>query len=447
MTRLVFCLPLLLLSSGCSRTTPAASPAKGEGTNAEALKVRLVKPKAREIEHPGRIKAFLETPVHVRVPGYVKEIKVDIGDVVRGPCPCEKSPGPDEPETDENAGQVLARLAVPELEEEVELKRRLIVSARAEIKQAEEAYNAAAARVTEVMAGEKRVEADLNRWQAQLTRLNNDKTKDTLAKQELEEVGFQVEAAKAAKAEQKAKVAAADAALKKYQADIGAAEAKCGAAESECRKAVDMLRYAVIRAPFDGVVTRRLADPGHYRHPGAAGPRGEALLIITSTNPVRVIVEVPEADAVRIPAKAEVRVRVPALKDVRPIKGVVTRTSWALDARSRTMEVAIDLPNDDGRLRPEMYAVAAITLDNPRDLRLPVSAVYGAGNEAFAFRIVDGKAVRTPIRVGPTSEGLIAVLQKQPKPDAWDDVTEEDEFVADNAATLADGAKVVVEGK
>ena len=269
MHRLLICLPFLLVASGCNRPAPAAPSAKGKGEKPEVLKVRLINPKARAVEYPGRVKAYQETPLHVRVPGYVQSLAVDIGDIVKGPKPGVKAPGPDEPETDDNAGQALARLAVPELEEEVELKRRLLAQADAEINQAEEAHNASVAHVAEVAAGENRVAADLKRWQAQLTSLES--ATGTLGKQELDEVRFQVEVAKAAKVEQTAKVSAAEAAKKKYAADVGAARAKRAAADAERRKAVDMLRYSVIRAPFDGVVTRRLADPGHYRQPGAAG--------------------------------------------------------------------------------------------------------------------------------------------------------------------------------
>ncbi len=444
MLRLSYTLPLLLITSGCGPSGPAAGKPKADGEKSDTVKVRLINPKAREVEYPGRIKAFVEAPIHVRVPGYVRSIDVDIDDIVKGPRLGAKVPGPDDPETDENSGQVLARLAVPELEEEVELKRRLVAQADAEIKQAEEAYNASIARVTEVEAGEKRVEADLKRWQAQLASL--EAATGTLGKQELEEVRYQVEAARAAKAEQTAKVGAAEAAKKKYAADVGAAVAKRAASDAERRKAVDMLRYSVIRAPFDGVVTRRLADPGHYRQPGAAGPRGEALFIITCTDPVRVIVEVPEADAVKIPKKAEVRLRVPALKNAK-YKGAVTRTSWGLDPRSRTLEVAIDLPNPDKLLRTEMYVIASIAVTQPRVLTLPASAVAGQGDDAYAFRIVDGSAVKTPVRLGKTTDGLVAVLKKQTGADTWEDVTEEDEFVVDNVASLSNGTKVVVEGK
>ena len=125
----------------------------------------------------------------------------------------------------------------------------------------------------------------------------------------------------------------------------------------------------------------------------------------------------------------------------------MTRTSWGLDPRARTLEVAIDLPNPDRKLRTEMYVVAAIAVTNPRVLMLPAPAIAGQGDDAYAVQVVDGKAARTPIRVGNTIDGMVEVLKKQSAPGVWEDVTEADQFVAVNVAELAEGTKVVVEGK
>jgi len=437
-------LVLVLALSGCNRSP---SP-KSDADNAEPPRVRLVHPKhqtlVREIDYPARVRAFAEATLHARVPGNILSIPVDIGTWVKGPKPGTPAPGPDEPVTDENSGQVLAQLAVPELEEEVELKKRLVAQADSEITQAREAVKVAEARVTEVKAGEARVDADLKRWQAQLKSLETGT--GTLAKQELEEVRFQVQSAEAAKVEQAAKVVSAEAAKKKAEADVGAAQAKRAAAEADRRKAIDMLRYATIRAPFDGVVTRRIADPGHYRQPGASGPRGEPIVVVTCTDPVRIVVDVKETDAVWIADRAPVKVRVPALGNAE-FDAIVTRSSWGLDARARTLEVFIDMPNSDGRLRTEMYATALISVTHPNTQALPASAVAGQGDSAYAMRVVDGKAVRTPVKVGVSGGGLVEVLKKQTKPGVWDDVTEDDEFIADKIATLTDGTKVVVAEK
>src|SRR5262249_55971887 len=119
-----------------------------------------------------------------------------------------------------------------------------------------------------------------------------------------------------------------------------------------------------------------------------------------------------------------------------------------LDGRTRTLRAEIDLPNKDGRLRPGMYAYAAVTLTHPGLLTLPVSAVAAQGDTSFCMRVVGGKAVRTPGQVGLSGGGLGEGLRRQARRGeqaAWEDFAPDDEVVADTPAALADGQEVAVE--
>ncbi len=107
------------------------------------------------------------------------------------------------------------------------------------------------------------------------------------------------------------------------------------------------------------------------------------------------------------------------------------------DRPAPSLGVGVDLPNPDGRLRTEMYVVAAISLTQPKVLTLPASVVAGEGKDAYVVQVVDGKTVHVPVRIGAVADGLIEVLN----------VTEKDIFIAENAAALAEGATVVIEGK
>src|SRR5207302_7872716 len=82
-------------------------------------------------------------------------------------------------------------------------------------------------------------------------------------------------------------------------------------------------------------------------------------------------------------------------------KGQVTRTSLALDVSSRSLETIIDLDNAEGRLRPGLYATAKIVLQERKNaLTLPATAVVRQGKEAACYRLVGGKAAKTPIQLG-----------------------------------------------
>ena len=113
------------------------------------------------------------------------------------------------------------------------------------------------------------------------------------------------------------------------------------------------------------------------------------------------------------------------------IQGQVTRTGFALDEGSRSLETIIDLDNADGRLRPGLFATAKITLQEQKDaLTLPAAAVVRQGKEAFCYRLIGGKATKTPIQLG------IKVA------DEWEiaaGLSERDLVILNKAAALKDG--------
>ena len=113
----------------------------------------------------------------------------------------------------------------------------------------------------------------------------------------------------------------------------------------------------------------------------------------------------------------------------------MTRTSWVLGA-NRTLRTEVDLPNPDGLLRPGMYAMAHILLQEHRDaLVVPQSAIAGVGKQALCWTIHDGRAVRTPVQVGLQVGNDVEVVSGL-KPD--------DLVVQTQAASLTDGVPVEV---
>ncbi len=442
---------LAAMAFGPGKPSPAGPPAGGQptggspgGAPAGPPAVTVVKPERktllRAVRQPGTVEAFERTPLYARVAGYVEKVHVDIGDRVR-------------------AGDVLAKLSVLELEEEVRQKAALVEQAKAEITQSEEALAAAEAgigsakaQIQAAEAGRGRTKADYARWQGEYNRVSDLAQRKLLDKQVVEETLNQFRSAEAARDETEAKVAAAEAAHKesvarrdKARADVTAAKARLGVAEADHRRMAAWLGYAAVRAPFDGVVTVRNVHTGHFLQPAASGSggRAEPLFVVERIDTVRVFVEVSEADAAAVRDGTPAAVRVPALGG-REVPGKVTRSSWSLEAKERTLRTEIDVPNQDGRLRPGMYAHASITVEHPNVLTLPASAVLRQGEESFCFRLEGGKAVRTPVKVGLTSAGSVEVVQKRTKagPDApWEEFTGGEELIV-NPAGLTDGQVV-----
>jgi RND family efflux transporter MFP subunit len=201
-------------------------------------------------------------------------------------------------------------------------------------------------------------------------------------------------------------------------------------AEADRDQSKAMFGYARVTAPFDGTVSVRNVNKGHFLLAAAGGNKGEPLFTVVSADTVRVFVDVPEADAGLVRDGTEAKVRVPSLG--REVDGTVTRASGVIDPKTRTLRAEIDLPNKDGMLRPGVYVFATLVVKREGVLTLPASAVVTGDSGAYCFRVEGGKAVRTPVQTGLSGGGLVEVLKG---------VTGGEE-VAANAGVLKDGQEV-----
>jgi RND family efflux transporter MFP subunit len=131
---------------------------------------------------------------------------------------------------------------------------------------------------------------------------------------------------------------------------VNARRQAVGAAEAAGLGLRVMQHYLKNTAPFDGVVTDRLVHPGALVGPGA----DPVLLVIQQVARLRLIVAVPEQDIGGIVAGAKVEFKVPAFPE-RTYTGTVARVAHALDLKTRTMPVELDVVNGDGSLSPGMY--------------------------------------------------------------------------------------------
>lgn len=438
------------MTIGCGRPAADANPPATNPTAPAIATVTVVKPERktlrRFIEQPGRIEPYEQTPLFVKIAGYVEKVNVDIGDHVQ-------------------KGQVLAELSVPEMHEELKQKDALIAQAEAEVKQSEAAVEAAKANlktaeamVEEAKAGRKRALANHNRWQSEYKRVQDLVARKVLDQQVHDETLNQFEAAQAAREEVEAKVLSAEAARDeskakrdKAEADVGAAKARRQVAQADRDRMAALVDYAKVRAPYNGIVVRRHIDTGHFLQPATSG-KGEPLFVVINLEPLRIYVDVPEADAVGVADGAAARVRVQALGG-QEFDGVVKRSSWSLDPHTRTLRTEIQLTPHEGKLRPGMYAYARITIETPNVLTLPASALVTQNEQTFCFLVENGKAARTPVKIGMKDGQSVEVLKKQVKPSeagkeaAWVDFTRAEEVVERDAKALTDGQAVSVMNK
>jgi cobalt-zinc-cadmium efflux system membrane fusion protein len=137
----------------------------------------------------------------------------------------------------------------------------------------------------------------------------------------------------------------------------------------------------VVRSPISGVVVDRNASQGLEARPDADAP----LFVVSDLSKLWLLIDLPEQDLGKLHAGDRLEVMVEAWPDQR-FPAIVARVSPVLDPATRRVQVRCELSNADGRLRPEMFARAAVLSDSgTRVLRLPTSALISDGLYTAVF--------------------------------------------------------------
>jgi RND family efflux transporter MFP subunit len=302
---------------------------------------------SRTLDLPGEFLPYLSVSLYARVPGYVERVLVDRGSAVQ-------------------PGQLVAELSAPEMQSQI---------AEAQAK----AQSADASRLE--------AEAQLAAAQSVYERLKKaSETPGAISGNELALAEKQVDAARAL---------------------VGARQQAVQAAQAAAQALGDLRNYLKVTAPFEGVVTERLAHPG-----ALAGPSGPALLVIQQVSRLRLVVAVPEEDVGGIVNGASVPFHVPAFPE-KTFSGTVARLAHELDPKTRTMAVEMDVVNRDGSLAPGMYPTVKwpVRPSQPA-LYVPKTAVVATTERTFVIRSRDGRAEWVDVKKGGADGDLVEVSGK-----------------------------------
>ena len=167
----------------------------------------------------------------------------------------------------------------------------------------------------------------------------------------------------------------------------------------------DLAAYLRVTAPFDAVVTARYVHPGALVGPGADVP----LLQLDQIARLRLTVAVPEADVAGFVKGLRVQFRVPAYPG-RIFSGVIARPAHALDAKTRTMPVELDVTNSGGILAPGMYPSVLWPVERAgASLLVPPTSVVTTTERVFVIRDRNGRAQWVDVRKGPGAGNLVEV--------------------------------------
>jgi RND family efflux transporter MFP subunit len=279
---------------------------------------------AQSLILPGDIEPFNKAAIYARVSGYLKSWEQDIGAHV-------------------TAGQLLATIEAPDLDQQLAQARATLASAKA---------NYDIAQIT------------ANRSN---TLVRTQVTSQQIADQN-----------------------AADAAAKKAIVD---------AQEANVRQLEAMESFKQIVAPFDGVVTARNTDIGALINAGSAA--GQQLFEVSDLHEVRIYVEVPQAFSADLRPGLKANFELPQNPGQKFDASLVT-TSNAMNAISRSMRVELQADNSDGKLFGGAYCKVYFQLSgDPNMVRVPATALMPVNRGTQVAVLGDGnKVVLKSIQVG-----------------------------------------------
>lgn len=340
----------------------------------------------RTTTQPATVHAYHEARVFAKAAGYLTELNVDIGTLV-------------------TKGYVLGVIDIPEMDKQREARLAMIQRMEAEERRAASRLAVAKASEASYDAKRKKAEAEVDKAEAgftatevELRRVTDLVDKQAVAERLKDEAQEKHNVADAERAAAEAAVTSAEAELTlaeaqsdAAQADVEVAKAMTDVARRELDELDELIKYATLTAPFDGVVTQRTVDPGDLVRnvQNGSGKDEPPLFVITKLDNVRIRVAVPERDAPLATVGDAAKITLQAFPG-EIFEGEISRMAGVLDEQTRTMLVEIDLPNEDGRLRPGMFGQATITLAPPADtVTLPANAVrFDAEGNSYVY-VVD----------------------------------------------------------
>ena len=379
-------LGLVLVTSLAARShAGAVKPAPETVTVAVQLETAHLSDLRESLDVGGQVRARSVATIVSRVVGDIREVRVEPGTRVR-------------------AGQTL-----------IVLDGRELVAEHA---RASASLAAARRSIDAVTADRAAAEASLELATATHRRIADLRAKNSATPHELDE---------------------AIAALRAGQARVQAAEARCGEAEAQAAAATAAAdasavtaSYAVLAAPFDGVVTRKLVEAGNTATPGTP------LLTVEDTRAFRLEVQVDESRASLVSLGQSVPVFLdtadgPAASTATPMSGRVSEIERAVDAGTHAVLVKVDL-QPATNLRSGMYGRARFPGAVRRTLVVPASSVVHQGQLTFVFVADrDERAHLRMVRPGASVDSMVEIVAG---------LSDGERVVVAPGPALADGSRI-----
>ena len=329
----------------------------------------------------GSIVAEATVDVFSKVSGILEKIKVNQGDKVE-------------------AGQIIAMVETEEKEAELQEDRAALDVLRARWAQME-----TGARPEEIAQAEQLVRQTKASWETSLDnyrRLEKLKERNFISQQRLDEAMLKVTVSEAEYRSATEKLTLVKKGAR--QEDRDALLAQIRQAEATVRLAEMHLKNTTIRAPIDGIVSKRFVDQG------SLVSKTTPIVRIVAMHRVKAVVQVVESELAQLRCGATADISVDAYKD-EVFRGTVACISPTVDPESRTADVEIQVDNRDYRLRPGMFARVNLVVQRRNGvLVLSKDSLLRESGPSRVFVHDRGKASLRKVSLGLEGEQYIEVV-------------------------------------
>lgn len=210
----------------------------------------------------------------------------------------------------------------------------------------------------------------------------------------------------------------------------GAQQAWAGltAADAQANLAQKAVSDTLIRAPFDGAVSERRISAGEYCQVG------KVVVVVVQQDPLRLRLDIPEADAGQVAEGRDVSLSVAAYPG-RVFHGKVARIGAAIKTQTRSLPLEAEVPNPDGALKPGSFARAQIALGGSerRAIVVPRAAVGTTGSASRVFVRAGARVIERIVNIGREVDGNVEIRGT---------LTAADEVAVTEVDKLSDGAEI-----
>jgi membrane fusion protein (multidrug efflux system) len=216
------------------------------------------------------------------------------------------------------------------------------------------------------------------------------------------------------------------------QSDFDQAASTLNVARATLQSIRVRLDKTELRAPFAGILGLRTVSTGEYVN------AGQRLASLAQIDPIKLDVQVPERYVGRLAVAQPVQAQIDALGAL-VITGELIAIDPVVDPVSRTVAVRASFPNPDGALKPGMFARVGIELArNDQGLWIPEQALVPGVGDTIVYRVIDGRAVATPVTTGLRQPGKVQITSG---------LSAADRVVSAGQIKIGDGAPVTTAGE